>query len=60
MGIKDQFKIGYRQARVNLLEETEESAPFINKATKCLVNRQTRKSGLFVRLLNFKAKRGTL
>ena len=60
MGIKDQFKIGYRQARINLLEELDESAPFINKATKCLVCRQTRKSGLSVRLLNYKAKKGTI
>ena len=60
MGIKDQFKIGYRQARINMAEELEVSAPFSNKATKCLVARQTRKSGLFVRLMNYKAKKGTL
>ena len=60
MVIKDQFKIGYRAARTNLLGELEMSAPFINKATKCLVARQTRKSGLRVRLMNYKAKKGTL
>ena len=60
MGIKEQFKTGYRQARINMMVELEESAPFIRKATLCLVNRQTRKNGLSVRLLNYKAKKGTI